>query len=95
MLSTDLQKSVIRFIPYGSRARCVFTQPSDLDLVARADEKMPIIDRALKDINYCGILDYDFNPVIALRDFTEIDFQSVKESGRSFYKHVETKGISI
>lgn len=91
MFSTDLQKHLVKFILYRSLSRGTCTQDSDRDQVALVDEKTPIIDRALKDINYRGMWDYDFNPVISLKGFTEIHFPSVKERGTSFCGHVETK----
>ena len=42
-LSADLQKRVIKFILYGSRARGTDAEDSDLDLVALVDEKTPEI----------------------------------------------------
>jgi len=94
-LSADLQKRVIKFILYGSRARGVAAEDSDLDLVALVDEKTPEIERALDDLAYGVMWDYDFKPVISLKVFSEERFRSSTEKGMSFYRHVEKEGIPV
>jgi predicted nucleotidyltransferase len=94
-LSADLQKRVIKFILYGSRARGFDEEDSDLDLVALVDEKTPEIESALDDLAYGVMWDYDFKPVISLKVFSEVRFRSSTEKGMSFYRHVEKEGISI
>ena len=94
-LSADLQKRVIKFILYGSRARGVDEEDSDIDLVALVDEKTPEIESALDDLAYGVMWDYDFKPVISLKVFSEARFRSSAEKGLSFYKHVEKEGIPI
>jgi uncharacterized protein len=94
-LSADLQKRVIKFILYGSRARGVNAEDSDLDLVALVDEKTPEIERALDDLAYGVMWDYDFKPLISLKVFSEARFRSSAENGMSFYRHVEKEGIPL
>jgi predicted nucleotidyltransferase len=94
-LPADLQKRVIKFILYGSRARGINAEDSDLDLVALVDEKTPEIESALDDLAYSVMWDYDFKPVISLKVFSEARFRSSKEKGMSFYRHVEKEGILI
>jgi len=94
-LSSDLQKRVIKFILYGSRARGVDVEDSDLDLVALVDEKTPEIESALDDLAYGVMWDYDFKPVISLKVFSETRFRSSTEKGLSFYRHIEKEGIPI
>ncbi len=94
-LSADLQKRVIKFIAYGSRARGVDAEDSDLDLVALVDEKTPEIERALDDLAYGVMWDYDFKPVISLKVFSEARFRNSTEKGMSFYRHVEKEGIPV
>ena len=94
-LSADLQKRVIKFIIYGSRARGIDADDSDLDLVVLVDEKTPEIESALDDLAYGVMWDYDFKPVISLKVFSEERSRSSTEKGMSFYRHVEKEGISI
>ena len=94
-LSADLQKRVIKFILYGSRARGADAEDSDLDLVALVDEKTPEIEGALDDLAYGVMWDYDFKPVISLKVFSEARFRRSTEKGLSFYKRVEKEGIPI
>ena len=94
-LSADLQKRVMKFILYGSRARGVDADDSDLDLVALVDEKTPEIESALDDLVYGVMWDYDFKPIISLKVFSEARFRNSMEKGMSFYRHVEKEGISI
>ncbi|MCG6533449.1 MAG: nucleotidyltransferase domain-containing protein [Syntrophales bacterium LBB04] len=94
-LSADLQKRVIKFILYGSRARGIYAEDSDLDLVALVDEKTPEIESALDELAYGVMWDNDFKPVISLKVFSEAHFLSSTEKGMSFYKHVEKEGIPI
>jgi predicted nucleotidyltransferase len=94
-LSDDLQKRVIKFILYGSRARGVEAEDSDLDLVALVDEKTPEIESALDDLAYGIMWDYDFKPVISLKVFSEARFRISTEKGMSFYRHVEKEGIPL
>ena len=94
-LSADLQKRVIKFIIYGSRARGIDADDSDLDLVVLVDEKTPEIESALDDLAYSVMWDYDFKPVISLKVFSEARFRSFTEKGMSFYRHVEKEGILI
>jgi len=94
-LSADLQKHVIKFILYGSRARVTDAEDSDLDLVALVDEKTPEIESVLDDLAYGVMWDYDFKPVISLKVFSEARFRSSTEKGMSFYRHVEKEGIPI
>ncbi len=94
-LSADLQKRVIKFILYGSHARGVDAEDSDLDLVALVDEKTPEVESALDDLAYGVMWDYDFKPVISLKIFSEERFRSAAEKGMSFYRHVAKEGIPI
>jgi predicted nucleotidyltransferase len=94
-LSADLQKRVIKFILYGSRARGVDADDSDLDLVTLVDEKTPEIKSALDDLAYGVMWDYDFKPVISLKVFSEARFRNSIKKGMSFYRHVEKEGISL
>jgi predicted nucleotidyltransferase len=94
-LSADLQKRLIKFILYGSRARGIHAEDSDLDLVALVDEKTPEIESALDDLAYGVMWDYDFKPVISLKVFSEAHFRSSAEKGMSFYRHIEKEGIPI
>ncbi len=94
-LSADLQKRVIKFILYGSRARGVDAEDSDLDLVALVDEKTPEIERALDDLAYGVMWDYDFKPVISLKVFSEARFRSSMEKGMSFYRRIQKEGIPV
>ena len=94
-LSADLQKRVIKFILYGSRARGVGADDADLDLVALVDEKTPEIESALDDLAYGVMWDYDFKPIISLKVFSEARFRNSTEKGMSFYRHVEKEGISL
>ena len=94
-LSAGLQKRVIKFILYGSRARGVDTENSDLDLVALVDEKTPEIESALDDVTYGVMWHYDLKPVISLKVFSEARFRSSTEKGVSFYRRVEKEGIPI
>jgi len=73
----------------------VCTEDSDRDLIALVDEKMREIERALEDIAYRVMWDYAFNPVISLKDYTEIDLRSATERGVSFDEYIETEGIPI
>lgn len=94
-LSVDLQKHVKKIILYGSRAKGVDAEDSDLDLVALVDEKTPEIESALDDLAYGIMWDYDFKPVISLKVFSEARFRDSTEKGMSFYRRVEKEGISI
>ena len=94
-LSADLQKRVIKFILYGSRARGIYAEDSDLDLVALVDEKTPEIESALDDLAYGVMWDYDFKPIISLKVFSEARFRRSMEKGMSFYRHIEKEGIHI
>ena len=94
-LSADLQKRVIKFIIYGSRARGIAAEDSDLDLVALVDEKIPEIESALDDLAYGVMWDYDFKPIISLKVFSEARFRSSTEKGMSFYRRVVKEGIPI
>ena len=94
-LSADLQKRVMKFIIYGSRAKGIAAEDSDLDLVALVDEKTPEIESALDDLAYGVMWDYDFKPIISLKVFSEARFRSSTEKGMSFYRHVEKEGIPV
>ena len=94
-LSADLQKRVKKFILYGSRAKGIDTEDSDLDLVALVDEKTPEIESALDDLAYGIMWDHDFKPVISLKVFSEKAFMSAVARGFSFYRNVNQEGISV
>ena len=68
---------------------------SDLDLIVLVDEKNSEIENKLDDIAYNVMWDYDFNPIISLKIFSEAHFKSAVERGFSFYRNVEKKGISL
>ena len=68
---------------------------SDLDLVALVDEKNSEIENILDDVAYDVMWDYDFQPIISLKVFSEAHFKSAVERGFSFYRNVEKNGISL
>lgn len=90
-----LLNHVKKMIIYGSRARGEGTDDSDIDLLVLVDDKTPDIEKALDDIAYSVMWDYDFKPIISLKVFAEPRFRIAVEKGLSFYRHVEKEGISI
>ena len=94
-LTDDIRAVVAKLIVFGSRARGDATEESDLDLIVLVTTKMPDIERALDDIAYRVMWEYDFKPMIALKVFTETEFNGAVARGFSFYKQVLNEGVLV
>ncbi len=94
-LSLDLANHIIRLIVFGSRAKGVVAEDSDLDVIALVDGKSPEIEKRLEDIAYQVMWDHDFKPIISLKVLSEAQFYNSLNRGFSFYKHVEKEGVSV
>lgn len=94
-LPEEMHRHVERFIVFGSRARGDAPADSDLDLIALVDKKTPEIEKALDDVAYEVMWDHDFNPIISLKVFSTTSFESAVARNLSFYKKVDSHGITI
>ncbi len=90
-----MRRHVERFIVFGSRARGDAPVYSDLDLVALVDKKTPEIEKALDDVAYDVMWDHDFSPIISLKVFSKANFESAVARDLSFYKNVDSHGITV
>ena len=94
-LTDYVRAFVAKLIVFGSRARGEASEDSDLDLIVLVTAKTPGIERALDDIAYRVMWEYDFKPMIALKVFTESEFNDASARGFSFYQHVLKEGILV
>lgn len=94
-LSEEMQHHVERFIVFGSRARGDAPADSDLDLIVLVDEKTPELEKALDDVAYEVMWDHDFSPIISLKVFSTASFESAVARDLSFYKNVDSHGITV
>jgi len=86
---------VRRVIVFGSRARGITGDDSDLDILVLVDEKTEAIEKGLEDAAYQVMWDYDFRPMISLKVFSETSFNHAVSQGFSFYRNVEREGIPV
>ncbi len=91
----DLSSYINRIIVFGSRARGVADEDSDLDIAVLVDEVTPEIEKQLNDVAYQIMWNNDFNPVISLKIFSEKKFSEFLANGFSFYRNVIRGGISV
>jgi uncharacterized protein len=94
-LPGEISEHVRRLIVFGSRARGDASEDADLDLIALVDEDAPEIEKALDDVAYDVMWDYDFKPIISLKVFAESAFDSAVSRGSSFYRNVARQGILL
>jgi predicted nucleotidyltransferase len=94
-LPEEMQRHIERFIVFGSRARGDAPADSDLDLIALVDKKTPEIEKALDDVAYEVMWDHDFDPIISLKVFSRSKFEDSVARGLSFYKNVDSHGITV
>lgn len=94
-IPSDLAPMVKKIIVFGSRARGEEREDSDLDLAVLVSEKNPKLERQLSDTAYQVMWDHDFQPIISLKVFAESRFNDLLARGFSFYRHVQSEGISL
>lgn len=94
-LPEELRKQVTKLIFYGSRARGGASADSDLDLIAIVTQRTPEVEKALEDIAYDVMWQFDFRPTISLKVFSESQFQGAIDKGFSFYRHVLEEGLPV
>jgi predicted nucleotidyltransferase len=94
-LPEEVQCHVERYIVFGSRARGDASADSDLDLIVLVDKKTPEIEKGLDDVVYAVMWDHDFNPIISLKVFSKASFESAVARDLSFYKNVDSHGITV
>ena len=94
-LPAEVHRHIRRFILFGSRVRGSAAEDSDLDLVALVDEKTPELEKALDDVAYSVMWDYDFWPAISLKVFSQDRFDSAVAKGYSFYRKVMREGVVV
>jgi predicted nucleotidyltransferase len=94
-LTPDLESNLKRLIIFGSRVKGESAEDSDLDIIALVNKKTPAVEKALDDIVYQVMWNYDFNPIISLKVFEESNYIDALNKGFSFYMHVEKEGVAI
>ena len=91
----QLSAQVKKIIFFGSRAKGIADNDSDLDMIVLVDEKTRHLETNLDDIVYNIMLENDFHPMISLKIFSFSRFNQALAKGYSFYKNVEKDGIII
>ena len=94
-LPADLKTHLRNLILFGSRATGEATEYSDLDVIALVDEKTDDIEKRFEDIAYEVMWDHDFKPIISLKVLAESRFYDALNKGYSFYKNIESAGVSV
>jgi predicted nucleotidyltransferase len=94
-LPADLKTHLKDLIVFGSRVTGEATEYSDLDVVALVDEKTDDIEKRFEDIAYEVMWDHDFKPIISLKVLAESRFYDALKKGYSFYKNIESAGVSV
>lgn len=90
-----LSDHIKKIIVFGSRARGEESPDSDLDVAVLVDTKTAKIEKELDDVAYQVMWDYDFQPIISLKVFSESSFISAVERGFSFYRNVNREGLPV
>jgi len=94
-LQGELEAAVLKLTVYGSRATGNAGPDSDLDLIAIVKDKTAELEGKLDEVAYASMWEFDFRPIISLKVFSESHFQDALERGFSFYRHIESEGISV
>lgn len=94
-LTPDVARHLKRLIVFGTRAKGEATEESDLDLMALVDEFTVTLEESLEDIAYQVMWDHDFKPIISLKVLRESRYLEALGKGFSFYRQVETAGVSV
>ena len=95
MISPDLKEKIKMLVVFGSRAKGEETEDSDLDILAVVDEKSKELEQRLDDIMYQVMWDNDFKPIISFKVFSHDKFMKALQEGYSFYKRVNSEGVSL
>ena len=91
----SIKRHLEKIIVYGSRARDMEDEFSDLDIAIIVDKKGSTLEQELDEIAYQVMWEYDFKPLISLKLFSKSDFNQALENGFSFYRNVEREGIVL
>ena len=91
----NIKRHLEKIIVYGSRARDMEDEFSDLDIAIIVDKKGSTLEQELEEIAYQIMWEYDFNPLISLKLFSKSDFNRALKNGFSFYRNVEREGITL
>jgi uncharacterized protein len=94
-LPDDVKTRLKAILAYGSRVRGDAREDSDLDVVALVEENTPDLERALEDVAYDVMWDFDFNPIVSLKVFTQRHFDRAARQGFSYYRNVLSQGVSV
>lgn len=84
-----------RLVVFGSRAKGMSSDESDLDVIAIVDMKTQELEKTLLEVAYQVMWDNDFRPIISLKIFDEARYSDALRRGYSFYRHVEQEGIAV
>ena len=90
-----LRNNIVKILLFGSYARGEPTSESDLDLAVLVIKKDLELVRVLDDCAYRVMWEYDFNPVISLKVFSEDEFSKAVRRGFSFYRNVLEEGLPV
>jgi predicted nucleotidyltransferase len=95
MIPPDLKEKIKMLIVFGSRVKGEETEDSDLDILAIVDERSKELEQRLDDIMYQVMWENDFKPIISFKVFSYDKYTKALQEGYSFYKRVNSEGISI
>ena len=91
----SLRKNIVRILLFGSYARGEAVRESDLDLAVLVIKKDLELVQTLDDCAYRVMWEFDFDPVISLKVFSEDEFSEAVRRGFSFYRNVLDEGIPV
>jgi UTP:GlnB (protein PII) uridylyltransferase len=94
-LPLDVMAHIRKVVAFGSRVRGQREEDSDLDLLILVDQKIPELEGKIEDVAYQVMWDHDFKPIISIKVFTEADYRNSLAEGFSFYKNIESEGVSL
>jgi uncharacterized protein len=94
-IPSSLRKNIVRILVFGSFARDEAVRESDLDLAVLVKKKDVGSVQMLDDCAYRVMWEFDFDPVISLKVFSEDEFYEAIRLGFSFYRNVIEEGIPV
>ena len=92
---TEAVAHIKKLIAFGSRVRGQGEGDSDLDLLILVDQRTSDLASKIEDVAYKVMWEHDFKPIISIKIFTEAHYQNFLREGFSFYKNIDSEGVSL
>jgi len=94
-LWSRLAADMVSVTCFGSYARGEETADSDLDVLVVVRQRDKAISDFIREQVYAVMWSHDFDPVLSVKIFSEVEWNQLARLKSSFYENLQKEGVAV